>query len=30
MCDKAVKTYPTTAKFVPKSYKAQEMCNKNP
>ena len=28
MCDKAVDTYPSTKKFVPKWFMIQEMCNK--
>ena len=28
MCDKAVYAYPSTTKFFPECYKAQEMCNK--
>ena len=27
MCNKAVDTYPSTIKFVPECYKAQEMCH---
>ena len=28
MCDKAVSTYPSTIKFVPKYFITQEMCDK--
>ena len=28
MCDKAVKTYPSTMKFVPECFMTQKMCDK--
>ena len=28
MCNKAVNTYPSTIRFVPECYKAQDVCDK--